>query len=140
MLAAYSAGQWLSGTDEVIGEELVNYSECNPQKNNCEIKIENNYYVMSFRGDASPLVPFSVFLDVKKNSLSPDSVVILFDMADMDMGFNQYQLLKNKNRWQANVILPVCSLGKNDWELKVKMTFESDVRVTQFSFSQSDKK
>jgi len=141
MLLAYSAGQLLSKKNVFNDiEQVVEYSLCDPTENICEINNSNGSYLLQFSGQPSALVAFDVMLNVNVDSKQPDSVEMYFDMPEMDMGYNQYKLFKNEKNWQAKVILPICSLGKNDWELNVRIRFENEVSTTNFKFSQAQKK
>jgi len=140
MLLAYSAGQLLSQKNVFNNiEQVVEYSKCEPTEKNCEINNSNGSYLLRFSGQPSALVPFDVMLNVNTDSRRPDSVEMYFDMPEMDMGYNQYKLSKNEKNWQTKVILPICSLAKNDWELSVRIRFGNEVDITKFKFSQAHK-
>ena len=67
----------------------------------------------------------------------PDSVQSIsasFQMKDMDMGFNRFELRKQANgTWRVNgVYLPVCVAGRHDWQVKWQVnqqTFTADFRT-----------
>ena len=67
----------------------------------------------------------------------PDSVQSIsasFQMKDMDMGFNRFELRKQANgTWRVNgVYLPVCVAGRHDWQVKWQInqqTFTADFRT-----------
>jgi len=138
MLLAYSIGQLLSkkNTRDKF-DHAIKYSECDPTENICEINNSHGSYFLQFSGQPSALVPFEVMLHPDVDSKQPDSVEVYFDMPEMDMGYNQYSLSQNRNSWQAKVILPICSLGKNDWDLKVRLQFKKEESTTIFKFSQA---
>ena len=76
--------------------------------------------VVSLRLDASAqaLKPFRVTVSVE--GTVPDTVTADFNMPGMDMGRNRYQLERDGGGdWIANVILPVCASGRNDWRAVV---------------------
>ena len=140
MLAGvYFFGEWLSHKDikQTDYKQVEVESVCDPTKQVCKIHYASNVYELEFNGAPSALTPF--FVDINASDEQPKSIELSFDMAEMDMGFNQYSLIKNKKNWQAKVILPVCSLSRNDWELKVKLFFEDEISVTKFKFSQINK-
>ena len=57
--------------------------------------------------------PFSV---VVESAAEVTQVTLQFRMQGMEMAVQRYRLLKNKSgTWQAEVMLPVCSLGRSDW-------------------------
>jgi len=141
VLLAYSAGQLLSQKNALNNiDKIVDYSECDPTQNVCEISNSNGSYLLQLSGQPSALVPFDVMLIINVDSKQPDSVEVYFDMPEMDMGYNKYNLSKNKKTWRAKVILPVCSLGSNDWELNVRLRFKKEVNSTNFRFSLAQNK
>ncbi len=137
---AYGAGKWLSqDQSSEIPEQQVDTSLCDPSEKTCEIKNASGRYFLQFSGKPSALVPFEILIDFNESHIPVESVVVVFSMPDMDMGFNQYRLEKKSQNWHAKVILPVCSLSKNDWVMSVKMKFNNKISVTNFKFSQVNK-
>ena len=135
LLASYFVGQWMK--QEKTPNEVVSYrSLCNLTKSECEFSQLEKKYKIKFIGTASPLTPFVVQLNAHDSP--PDAIEISFAMKGMDMGYGYYQMDYQKSveqpGWQAKVILPVCSLGRNDWTLKVKIMSGGIQHVTEFSF------
>jgi len=130
-------GRWLS--TEVMtdsSEPEVNISLCDPTKNTCEFKYKKALFQLEFQGVPSGLVPFNVI--VKSKTALPEAIELSFDMEGMDMGYNKHNLKKKDSDWSAKVILPVCSLSRNDWLVNVKLIFDSESHITEFRFSQSE--
>jgi len=137
---SYVAGQWLSqrAMDEARNaDEALVYSTCDPTKQICKVDTAGNSYILQFKEIPSALTPFVV--QIKVENLQPDLIELSFDMDGMDMGYNKHRLVRGETDWQAKVILPVCSLGRNDWLLNVKMKFKNDISITQFRFSRFKK-
>lgn len=135
----FAFGQWLVTKTKTKSSPIVqtlNISSCDPTKNTCEIEYKKTKFILEFKDTVSGLVPFEVL--VKSNNTQPDSITLSFDMQGMDMGYNLYNLKKNRAGWSAMVILPVCSLGRNDWLMRVKLLFESESHVTEFKFTQPE--
>ena len=133
----FAFGQWLgtkTNSNSIV--KTLNVSSCDPTKNTCEIEYNKTIFILEFKGTASGLVPFEVL--VKSNNTQPDSIELSFDMQGMDMGYNVYNLKKNRAGWSAVVILPVCSLGRSDWLMRVKLLFENESYVTEFKFTQPE--
>ena len=57
-------------------------------------------------------------------------------MPGMDMGFNTHQLQRVDDVWQAQVVLPVCTLSRNDWHLSVVLKTEAADYQSEFVFIQ----
>jgi hypothetical protein len=62
---------------------------------------------------------FSITLDgVRGGGVAPAAE---FSMRNMDMGFNRYRFVPAGTAWRASVILPVCSAGRHDWLMLLKV-------------------
>ena len=130
---SYGIGKWL-GQDGV--ESVTVYkSDCDPAVSACIVKSKPADYQLKFDGKPSALKPFAVIL--QSYGEQPESVEIEFSMDSMDMGFNIYQMKKQETLWVSDVLLPVCSLGRNDWKLLVKMTYKGNRHLGEFSFRQA---
>ena len=44
-----------------------------------------------------------------------DTVVVRFEMRDMNMGYNSVSLARGESGWQGEAILPLCASGRQDW-------------------------
>jgi len=138
LLLTYGAGYWLKKQNSRSIKQSVNFSNCDPSNDVCQIKTDDVTYSVKFNSPPSALVPFEVDIEVFDNF--PQSIAIVFDMDGMDMGFNEYVLVKNANTWRAKVILPICSLGKKQWILRVKLKYDNEENITHFKFVQSHMK
>lgn len=106
---------------------------CNPIQKACEAR--GGPVVLSLRLDpsAQALKPFRVTVSV--HGMAPDTVTADFNMPGMDMGRNRYQLERGGGGdWIANVILPVCTSGRNDWEAVVSAVRSSAGARASFPF------
>ncbi len=130
----YSANSRVSEETIDLPDKLISYSTCDPTKKNCPFKDGQSRFILQFSEAPSTLTPFSVSVIAK--DIQPKAIALSFNMSDMDMGFSHYQLEKDTNNWQKKIILPVCSLGRNDWQLKVKLIYSDRAKITLFNFSQ----
>jgi len=134
LFLSYAGGKWLEqGEQNKTVKQSVVVSSCNLIEAPCNIKQQGFSYIIYFAEPPSALTPFTLSLNMQ--SLQPESIEVSFEMDGMDMGYNIHHLIKNNNQWQAKVILPVCSLGRNDWLLRVEIIFENEVKTTEFKFS-----
>jgi len=79
-----------------------------------------------FRQPPSALTPFDV--EVITQGFEAVEVGITFIMKGMDMGVNAFNLdQQSMDSWQARVILPVCSLGRNDWIAEIRFLYRDKV-------------
>ena len=109
-------------------------SPCNILHESCLIHDNEVEYTIFFKGEPSPLTAFSVQLLTEK--FQPSTVKVAFEMEGMNMGSNLYSLKNNGEAWSADVLLPVCSLGRNDWVLRVYFSYNEKVQLTELKFSQ----
>jgi len=140
---SYFAGQWLKQNELTEKESFKYHSLCDPLKNECTFNQSGNIYKLKFSGAPSSLVSFDVLLTSAYSF--PERVSVSFEMDGMQMGINEFQMryinekaevsAANENtRWRAEVLLPVCSLGRNDWALNVKILSNSELHITEFRF------
>ncbi len=130
----YSANNQVSEEAIDMKVESISYSTCDPTKKNCSFKDEQSRFILQFSRLPSALTPFSAIIIAK--DIQPEAIDLIFNMNNMEMGFNRFQLKKNDNNWQTKIILPVCALGRNDWQLKVELSYSDRVKTTVFNFSQ----
>jgi len=104
---------------------------CNQVRVPCKVLIENNEISVYFPDGTDSLVPFVV--EVITDYSDVDQVNIKFFMSDMDMGINDF-LLDNvsKYKWAGKVILPVCSLSRNDWITEIRLKIRNEVLRVNF--------
>lgn len=44
-----------------------------------------------------------------------------FQMRGMEMGLNRYRLVRERDHWQSNAMLPACVQGRRDWVLRLEI-------------------
>lgn len=120
--------------------EAVFRSPCDISSQSCSVNEATVQYTIHFEGKPSPLKPFKVVLDTQQ--VFTDAPVISFEMEGMDMGFNQYSLKRTQLtgviRYQAEVVLPVCSLGRNDWLMVLNLQTKESRHRAMFRFAQGE--
>jgi len=129
---SYLLGSLLDNNKQV--DSIVTISTCNLLDGSCHVVDKGIEYKLAFEGTPSPLTPF--YIRVSELSSQPSKVEVKFEMDGMDMGKNYYFLDKKEKYWGAKVLLPVCSLGRNDWVLRVNILYKEKVYSTDFKFSQ----
>jgi len=74
---------------------------------------------ISVRFSKTPTIMEKFSLDVE----SPQGVqpYASFQMQGMDMGLNRYKLIWDGIRWHADVMLPACIRGRQDWMLQLEI-------------------
>ena len=107
--------------------------DCNPAKTSCQLWFSDGEIVVQFLQQPSALQPFEV--EVTPKNMEVEKVNISFVMKDMDMGINAYNLDRQSNEiWRAKVILPVCSLGRNDWIAELRVKVRDKILRTDLAF------
>lgn len=105
---------------------------CEHPVNGCAIAFQAHSLQLRFDQTPRPLKPFR--LDIQSER-PLKAVHARLAMEGMDMGLNQYQLIRvAPNHWQAEIILPVCIRGRADWRLELTLTTEQGVEVYQTNF------
>lgn len=136
LLLSYLAGSWLQYKPPSKQTHLV-YSDCDLVSSACEIEQQGIHYRVEFSQTPSALTPFQVRLSVSQPAgWQPQAVSVSFTMPGMDMGFNTHQLQRVDDAWQAQVVLPVCTLSRNDWHLSVVLQDEASRYQSEFVFVQ----
>ncbi len=85
--------------------------KCPDTLHTCEFTVNQRPVRVDFVGAPAAMHPFT--LEVR----TPDAqqVTASFTMPDMDMGKNDYRLIrKSAQLWQAQIVLPVCMRGGHD--------------------------
>lgn len=130
---SYTLGVLLN-KNEPLNNVICN-SACNLLHGECYVNDSDVEYKIMFDDAPSSLIPFNVQL-IPIGS-QPVDVFIEFEMEGMDMGQNFHSLNNHGKFWSAKVILPVCSLGRNDWKMRVKFITDKKTHLTEFGFVQS---
>lgn len=87
----------------------------------CELTDEANTFKVTVQGEIKPLKKFSVKLTDKNGLLETANVKL--SMKDMDMGKNIFSFEKvQQDLWNADVIIPVCTTGRRDWEMELELS------------------
>lgn len=132
-IAAYLAGNWLKPSENKA-TNVVKY-DCDPSLRVCETSDGGFKSRIWFEGEPSPLLPFNVVFESDRPAI--ESVQISFEMQGMDMGYNVHSLKQENGKWFVSVILPVCSLSRNDWQLLVQISVAGKTVASEFGFVQS---
>ena len=87
----------------------------------CMARREHRSFTLKMDKTVRAMQSFNVFIDTDGFSDGEiNMVTLVFDMPAMQMGLNRFRLTKaTTGRWQGRGMLPVCSSGRTDWNLKV---------------------
>lgn len=129
-LLAYFFGQTLKLQAPVVNN--TQSSECNPSTGKCHFNVSGIPMVFYFEHAPSSMTPFDIVLETESHLLN--HVSVSFSMMGMEMGENSSVLKHKQTKWQGSVILPVCSLARNDWRAEVLTAFSDQKTVTSFYF------
>ncbi len=135
-VVSFFAGQWLRERDSSkvpVFSRSMYYQSCNPSIKTCAAYLGRHKVSLKFLQAPSALKPFQVLL--KTGDLRPESVQVEFFMPEMDMGVNLFTLSPQADGiWQAQALLPVCSLGRNDWTVRLHVLYQGEVHRADFNF------
>lgn len=93
----------------------------------CEITDEYNIYKVVVEGEVKPLKKFLIKLHDKNQLIN--NAVIEFRMKNMEMGKNVFSFERvSLGVWAADVIIPVCTTGRRDWELVLVLTSDNKLQ------------
>jgi hypothetical protein len=135
---SYFVGQWLRRDDmeKELPSRQMRYAACDPVMDDCVAFIDSHKLVIRFLQPPSALKPFGVQLVA--DTINPQSIVVEFSMRGMDMGMNRYSLQPlDGGAWATQVTLPVCSLGRHDWDSRFEVVYQGNRWFANFSFVQA---
>ncbi len=109
-------------------------SGCDVATTVCSVDSQDMSIRLILGPDVQPLKRFPVKLDINSKAVDRGSVVIDFQMKDMDMGLNRYRLLPERGHWVGEVTLPVCSNSRLDWYAQVEFMKNKTKYIARFPF------
>jgi hypothetical protein len=135
-ISTYYLGQLLQDRNSDSTELLkMDYDFCDPSLATCVANYLKHQIKFSFKQAPSALKPFLIQLDT--TDIHVTDVLVDFKMENMDMGINIIRLKKTaRNRWAGEAILPVCSLGRNDWTSRLQIKSSETQWYATFLFKQ----
>ena len=94
--------------------------DCDLNKQPCKTAIGNQTIEIEFSRPVNYLEKFNIKAHLTGFE-HVETVVVDFNMRDMQMGINRFELNKGSiaDSWQGMAILPVCVSGRKDWLVKV---------------------
>ena len=100
---------------------------CNPVNKVCTASDSELTITLKLGDSAQPLTAFPVLVSLSgKTAAKAKAVAVYFTMADMDMGFNRFDLSQQADgTWHGQAILPVCAAGRRDWGATVKISSDT---------------
>lgn len=106
-------------------------ADCDLSRETCTVQGEELSVSVFPSDNVQALKPFSfqVRLDGPLADTVQD-VSVHFAMVGMDMGINRFHLRRKADqRWQGEVILPLCTMGRGDWIATVEIETEPSYGV-----------
>ncbi len=127
--------------DAVSAIHLVLPTACDPTHTICTAHAENRDLSLSVGvgEEVKPLIPFPVQVQLAGSaSQTVRQVAVHFTMSGMDMRLWPMPLHPRANGgdglWQGNAIVPLCTTGRQDWEITVVMHGQEQFVAGPFSF------
>lgn len=133
-ILAYGAGQWLSRQQSLtnLPVNAMTSEPCDLMKGACQATFDQHTLSLVFLDKPSALKPFRVRLESDSEQI--ENIVLDFKMPGMNMGINRYRLKKADRFWHNQLVLPVCTLSRNDWLITVELEQEGILWITEFNF------
>lgn len=129
----FSANVLLKVPDQNELESVpVQITSCQLDQGDCSLNIGDHIITVSTEGVIKPLTRFFIVLSDKSSII--DMAEVSLTMKRMDMGknnalFNQI----TAGKWKTEVVIPICTTGRNDWNLRLKI--QSAKKLYQFDLS-----
>ena len=100
---------------------------CNPVNKTCTASDSELAITLKLGDSAQPLTAFPILVSLAgKTAAKAKAVAVYFTMADMDMGFNRFDLSQQADgAWHGQAMLPVCSAGRRDWRATIKIASDT---------------
>lgn len=117
---------------------LVPQQECDLIKTGCMSAGEDLSVLLQFQSQPSALKPFIAVVSIKSlQSSQPSEVSLSFVMQGMDMGEQSFPLEYKpaSATWEGEVILPICTSGRSDWQVISEITLGDTIYSTVHDFS-----
>ena len=124
LLLGVLSRHWLQADSASQTIVLTADPHCNPVNKSCAVSDSALTIALTLGERVQPLMPFPVLVRLAGERAAQVKVIaVYFTMADMDMGFNRFDLQQQADgTWQGSAILPVCTAGRQDWRVTVKLT------------------
>lgn len=121
-MLSWIAGSRLQNPEEAAFHPVTSLS-CESVPTHCKVRLSDATLELEF---ASPAIVMSPFVVKMTTTADVAEATMQFRMKNMDMGIQRYSLVNIGNGlWQSEVILPVCSLGRSDWNAALEVKYQN---------------
>jgi len=115
--------------------QLINLSpDCDPSQQACGANLQGLSITLSTSQPVSAMKLFDVKLQA--NGFSQQTInkaSANFVMQGMEMGLSKFNLAEmKKGIWQGQAMLPVCTSGRSDWLVEIKLETKEQEYLAQF--------
>lgn len=109
--------------------------DCQLRSRSCLARVKQHNVTLELVGTVHYLKPFQIKVSPQGfDELVIQRVVATFSMVGMEMGINRYILSKNsKGEWLGAVILPVCSSGRTDWHVELRLETNEMIYLSKYA-------
>lgn len=118
--------------------ENVSVLQCATLAEGCTTMIDGMQVLLKFPKDIIYLTSFPIEVRfLSEHASNVESVKLDFQMLEMNMGMNLYQLQKdsrNHSLWKGKAVLPVCVSGRSDWQVHLEAKTKDTIYKTIFQF------
>lgn len=106
---------------------------CDPLLQACRVGDSQSHIALQLLATPQPLKTFPVQVQAKL----PDEIQTVYadlDMLNMTMASNRITLTRHGEHWLGEAILPICTSGRNDWRMAVKLLTPTATHQANFYF------
>jgi len=130
----YSWGRhWMASQLPSVAPIAVDVpGDCALHRGPCRVELPPGVVHIELSHEPVPLEPFRVQLHA---SMALERVSVDFQMVDMYMGVNRYDLKQQAPEiWSRQAMLPVCATGRSDWVMYARIEVDGLAYVAALPF------
>ncbi len=108
--------------------------DCNPVGKFCMASNATLGISLKLGNGIRSLTPFPVQVNlIGEGAATAKKVAIYLTMSNMNMGFNRFDLDQRADKtWRGQAMLPVCSMGRRDWQVAVEIVSDDKRYAAEF--------
>lgn len=133
---ALVAGRFLGGKSSDSQYTQLPPVQCVPQAGPCIYVIEGKGELtlsIEPKENIQPMQPLTATVSYSGDSMLAEAVTLTG--LNMEMGFNRFRFVGSSGDYSANIIIPVCTLSRMEWEALVEAEIDGDRLALPIHFS-----
>jgi hypothetical protein len=134
-LGALIAGRFLSMPPAESSYETLTPLWCQPALGPCRYPVDNLSeieFTLDPRANIQPMEPLKA--RVRFSNPSGRAMAMTLTGLNMEMGYNRFRFQPVQNQYEADIIIPVCTLVKMEWQALVEIEIDDRNIAVPFNF------